>query len=210
MSKVIIFGATGFTGGNIARELVSRGHEVIGVARNIDGKEIAGVTLVAGSLTDEAFVREVIAGASDVVLAVHHINPDLAAMVPSLLAATSAAGARLSVVGGAGCLLVAPGGPKLFDTAEFPPEFKTEAFAAGDTLDALMAAQHGEWFYVSPAAMYGAFAPGERTGKYRNADDVLITDESGNSSISGEDFAIAYVDEIEQKKHRNKRFTVGY
>ena len=67
-----------------------------------------------------------------------------------------------------------------------------------------------DWFYVSPAAEFGAWTPGERKGEFRLGGDVLVTDENGKSHIGGDDFAIAYVDEIEQPKHRRARFTVAY
>ena len=67
-----------------------------------------------------------------------------------------------------------------------------------------------EWFYVSPAATYGSWVPGEATGKYRTSDDVLIRDEDGNSEISGSDFALAFVDEILDPKQTNKRFHVAH
>jgi uncharacterized protein len=35
-------------------------------------------------------------------------------------------------------------------------------------------------------------------------------DAEGNSSISGADFAIAFVDELEKPVHHRTRFTVGY
>ncbi len=61
MSKVVIFGVTGYAGGKIAAELVSRGHEVVGVARH--AKEVgAGVELLTGSIHDEAFVADVTKG----------------------------------------------------------------------------------------------------------------------------------------------------
>lgn len=37
-----------------------------------------------------------------------------------------------------------------------------------------------------------------------------MTDAEGNSEISGTDFALAYVDEIEQGKHPRQRFTVAH
>ena len=46
-------------------------------------------------------------------------------------------------------------------------------------------------------------------GKYLPSDDVLISDETGNSKISGSDFALA-VDEIVEPKHINKRFHVAH
>jgi putative NADH-flavin reductase len=39
---------------------------------------------------------------------------------------------------------------------------------------------------------------------------VLVTDEKGDSYISGPDFAIAVLDEIENPKHTGERFTVGH
>ena len=67
-----------------------------------------------------------------------------------------------------------------------------------------------DWFYVSPAALFGSFAPGETTGDYRLGGDELVTTEDGTSEISGTDFALAHVDEIEQRKHPRQRFTVGH
>jgi putative NADH-flavin reductase len=39
---------------------------------------------------------------------------------------------------------------------------------------------------------------------------VLLTDEDGESFISGEDLALAVVDEIETPRHSRARFTVAY
>src|SRR6202046_4732258 len=54
------------------------------------------------------------------------------------------------------------------------------------------------------------FAPGERTGKFRLGKDELLVAADGQSRICTEDFAIAFVDELEQPKHSRQRFTVGY
>jgi uncharacterized protein len=42
MTTIAIFGATGYSGGNIAEEALSRGHRVIAVARNT--RRLAGRT----------------------------------------------------------------------------------------------------------------------------------------------------------------------
>ena len=39
---------------------------------------------------------------------------------------------------------------------------------------------------------------------------MLVTDDDGESYISGPDLAVAVVDEIENPKHSRERFTVGY
>jgi uncharacterized protein len=38
----------------------------------------------------------------------------------------------------------------------------------------------------------------------------LIADEKGNSSISAEDYAIAFVDELEHGNYIGRRFTAAY
>jgi len=209
LSKVVVFGATGYTGGNISSELVARGHEVIGVARNVAGKEIAGATLVPGDIADTAALDSIIAGANTLVLAIRHGEPKVSELIPAIAAAAKSAGARIGVVGGAGSLFTTDGGPRVFETAEFPDAYKHEAHAAFDTLNALQGADC-DWFYVSPAQVYGSYAPGERIGAYRLGGDIVVKDADGKSFISGEDFATAFVDEIEAKGHINQRFTVGY
>src|SRR5258708_2242340 len=64
------------------------------------------------------------------------------------------------------------------------------------------------WTSLSPPPVY--FASGQRTGKYRSGLDHPVEDATGRSSLSYEDFAVATIDEVEQRKFINKRFTVGY
>ena len=99
----------------------------------------------------------------------------------------------------------------MVDHPSFTEEYKPEALEAIDILEDL-AADDGrqDWFFIHPAGGFGAFNPGERTGSYRNGGDVIVTDDKGDSYISGADFAIAVLDEIEEPKHSRERFTVGY
>ena len=119
---------------------------------------------------------------------------------------------RVGVVGGAGGSLVAPGGPRVIDTPGFTEDYKPEALEAIGVLEDLQADDTGrDWFYIHPAGGFGAWNPGERTGSYRDGGDVLVVDDKGGESfISGADFAIAVIDEIEEPKHVRERFTVGY
>jgi putative NADH-flavin reductase len=98
----------------------------------------------------------------------------------------------------------------LFDTDAFPADYKPESLEMADSLDDLRATERLDWFYVSPPAAFGAFAPGEALGTYRVGGDVLLSDDEGNSFIGGADFGRALVDEIEQPAHRRARFTVAY
>lgn len=216
MTTIAIIGGTGYTGSNIAREAASRGHSVTAVSRHAPAEPVAGVTYIEGDITDAAFLRRLAAENDVLVSATHFVDEDgfplLPAVITSLADAAIQGGARLGVVGGAGSTLVAPGGPRLVDTPDFHDEWKAEALAGASVLYWLRgeAPEELDWFYLSPAAAYGGFNPGERTGSYRVSDEVLVTAEDGSSFISGADFAIAFVDEIEEPKHRRARFTVGY
>ncbi|MEV0053334.1 NAD(P)H-binding protein [Saccharopolyspora shandongensis] len=210
--RLVLFGATGFAGGAILREAKRRGHEVIGVARSVESMAEPGR---AGSLHDEQFVLDVTAGADALLVAVPaRPMPDdtkLLDAVPTLFAAAERHGLRIGVVGGAGSLHVSEDGPRVIDTPGFPDVFKPEAGAHAEVLAAFQRAPAGvDWFYLSPAGTFGAYAPGERTGSYRLGGDVLVTDADGNSAIGGDDYAIAFVDELEKPVHRRRRFTVGY
>ena len=64
------------------------------------------------------------------------------------------------------------------------------------------------WTYMSPPP--GNFAPGERRGTYRTGRDHPVVDVTGGFGISYEDYALALLDEIENRSFLNMRFTVGY
>ncbi|AXB45378.1 NAD(P)-dependent oxidoreductase [Amycolatopsis albispora] len=199
MARIVVFGATGYAGGKIAAEAEGRGHDVVRVAR----KPGAGIT--AGSVHDESFVLDVAKGADAVVVAVPAAPADgkgLADAVPAL----AKTGARIGVVGGAGSLQVAPGGPQLVDTPGFPAFAKGEAQAHVGVLEALRALPDDvDWFYVSPAPAFGSFNPGQKLGRYRVGGDQIIGD-----NISGDDYALAFVDELDKPAHRRQRFSVAH
>jgi putative NADH-flavin reductase len=212
MTSIAIIGGTGYAGGHIAHEAARRGLSVTTVSRGAAASSAPGVTHVPGELADTALVERLAEGHDVLVLAVHADGePSLIDVLPGIAKATSAGQARLCVVGGAGSLYVADGGPLLIDTPEFPAEFKATAQAHGEVLDWLRENDTDlDWFYVSPPAVFGSWAAGEATGSYRISDDVLITDGAGNSEISGADYALAFVDEIVTPAHRRARFTVAH
>lgn len=117
------------------------------------------------------------------------------------------------MVGGAGSLLLTEGGPQFLTRLQAiaPPEKLREVELHIDFLDALREVPETvDWFYLSPPITFGAHAPGERRGRYRIGADILLTDSEGNSAISGEDYAIAFLDEIDKPRHHRRRFTVAY
>ncbi|MEN0104296.1 MAG: NAD(P)H-binding protein, partial [Curtobacterium sp.] len=72
MSTIVVFGGTGYAGSAITREALSRGHQVVAVARDTTKLEPAeGLTLAQGDAFDAAFVAEVTKGADVIVVALH-------------------------------------------------------------------------------------------------------------------------------------------
>ena len=214
MSHLVIVGGTGYAGSHIAAEAVRRGHDVTSYSRSEPETRLDGVDYRTGSITDPEVLEAAASDADDLVLAVHHADTGGAPLtdtLPDLVRAAISHDARLSVVGGAASSYVTEGGPRLIDTPDFNEEWKPEASAALGTLEALQQSPAElRWFFVSPAALFGSYAPGETTGRYRTGGDVLVSKEDGSSEISGTDFATAYVDEIEQVAHPDQRFTVGH
>jgi putative NADH-flavin reductase len=128
-----------------------------------------------------------------------------------LVALAEQSGARLGVLGGASSLLVSPDGPRLIDIAPPAPEVRAEVALGIHKLETLQASSDSlDWFYVSPAAEFGAWVPSTQTGRYRVSDDVLLKDADGKSEISAADLALAVLDEIEHPTHRRRRFHVAH
>ena len=179
-----------------------------------DENKVEGAKYVAADLLDADAVAGAIPG-SDVILSAVAPRGPLAGNTRGALAKLADLardrGVRYGAVGGAGSLLVSEGGPKLIETPDFPDAFKAEAAEMGEVLDDLRAREDAlDWFFVSPAANFGSFNPGEARGEYRLGGDVLVVDANGTSDISGADLAVAIVDEIETPAHRKARFTVAY
>ncbi len=216
MARITVLGGTGYAGGNLVAVAAQRGHSVVSYSRSLPENPVDGVEYRTGDLTDPAVLS---AGITDADVVVSALSPRgelagagvLRSLEKRLAGAAAAAGVRLGVIGGAGSLLVAPGGPKVADTPEFPAAIKPEADEMGGVLDDLRAGDPAlDWFFVSPAGGFGPWAAGEATGVYRIGGDVLLVDDEGESNISGADLAAAVVGEIEEPAHRRARFTVAY
>lgn len=214
MTLITVIGGTGFAGSNIVNEAVSRGHEVTAISRNAPAEPTQGVRYIQADLLDSSEIAAAVDGADVTIVALSprgELDGQMRRVAAEIAQAAQTKNIRLGVVGGAGSLHAFEGGPLIKDTEGFPDAFKSEATQMGEVLADLRAGSSDlDWFYVSPAGGFGGFNPGERTGTYRTAGDVLLTDESGNSFISGADFAIAVLDEVESPKHSGKRFTVAY
>lgn len=204
MSRVALIGASGNVGSRILNELVARKHEVTAIARNAEAiAKLANVKAEKGDVLNEAELVALLRGHDAVISAVRFADSDPAVLVGAVRASGVK---RYLVVGGAGSLEVAPG-KRLLDQPDFPEAYKPEAFAGAKFLDLLRGVGDLDWTFLSPSAL---FVAGERTGNFRLGHDTLIVDDTGKSTVSFEDFAVALVDELERPAHIRSRFTVGY
>jgi putative NADH-flavin reductase len=207
---ITLYGATGNAGSRILTEALNRGHQITAIVR--DATSLApreGLTVTGGGLASIDEIVAQIQGSDAVVSALGPGPADpgkLVSLIDPLIAAVAKnGGPRLLVVGGAGCLFVAPG-VTLIDSGYLPAEWLGIAKAHQEVLDHLRASSI-DWTSFCPASY---FEPGERTGKFRLGKDDLISDENHESRISMEDYAIALVNELEKPQHIRARFTIGY
>ncbi|WP_305789622.1 NAD(P)-dependent oxidoreductase [Symbioplanes lichenis] len=210
MTRLTVLGGTGYTGSAIVREAVARGHEVTSYSRHAPAEPVPGVTYVQGSVLDADVRRQIVAGA-DVIVSALAPRGDMAGTQVEILSdlARQAKGTRIGVVGGFGSLRPEPGAPRFVDTDALPEEYKPESREMLEVKEAL-AAGDADWFYVSPAAAYGSYAPGEATGSYRTSGEIALFDADGKSELSGADFAKAIVDEIEKPQYQRAHWSVAY
>lgn len=211
MSTIAIIGGTGYTGSNLAREATERGHRVISFSRNPPAEPVAGVDYQYGS---SAEATRVVPG-TDAVIATLSPRGDslgtLQATYQALADAAVKAGSRLIVVGGYSSLRPAEGEPRVVEV-ELDERFADEAREMEEIRGWLFDQAPAElnWTFVSPAGAYGAWAAGERTGNYRLSGEVALYDAEGKSEISGPDFAVAIIDEIDKPAHEREHINIAY
>lgn len=212
MATIVVFGGTGYTGGNVVREAASRGHQVVSVSRSAPKDPVEGVRYETGAV--EQLAGRVVPGADAVVAALSprgEMSGRLVEVYLGLARQAAEAGSRYVQVGGFSSLRPAPGAPR-FVEGDIPEQFRDEAREGEETRVVLAeeAPEDLDWVFVSPAGGYGAWAAGERTGSYRVGDDVALFDAEGGSNISGADFASAIVDEIDRPAHHRAHISVAY
>lgn len=198
--KIAVYGATGMVGREIVAEALRRGHEVTSVSRK--ATQVNGTTPAIAELGDLTAYQSLAADHDVVVFSVPPSREggnrqdfiDAHEQISETLVP-----ARILVVGGAGGLEV--DGGLLMDQPGFPPEFVFEARAMVTVLQNYESASGLDWTMLAPAPAIG---PGERTGTYR-----LGVDSPVGERISTQDFAVALVDELEDPRHRHRRFTVA-
>ncbi len=211
---VLLYGASGRIGQRITNELLERGHSVTGVSRsgNIDGIDDSGFEAVAGDATDADEIATLADGHDAVASALGPSEGEdvdvLSEMANALIEGLRDAGVdRLVWTGGAGGLNVGPD-TTLIETDEFPDELVPLAQAHIDAFQNIISeVEDLQWSYIAPPAL---IEPGERTGEYRTAEGQLVATDDGESHISMEDFAVAFVDELESGDAVHTQLGIGH
>ncbi|NQZ30130.1 MAG: NAD(P)-dependent oxidoreductase [Oceanospirillaceae bacterium] len=211
--KIAIIGAAGWIGNEVLQEAKSRGHQIIALVRDPSKITQSDVEVRAFDITDNSQSLAAAVLDADVVVSSvsgrHNNDHSIFSIAAKryLTELPQSSVNRLVWVGGAGSLEVAPG-VQLVNTEHFPEEYKAEALGMGDALKVFKQSDSRlNWTFISPAAV---LFPGEKSGHYRTGKDQLLVDSAGDSKISGSDFAVALVDEIESAQNPQQRICVAY
>jgi len=204
--KIAVIGATGKAGQKIIEEALQRGHDVTGIVRSAS-KVTANISVIEKDVF--ALSQEDVKGFDVVVNAFGAPAGQEELHVKAgrhLIDIFKGIDTKLLVVGGAGSLFVDPEkNVRVMDTPDFPEMFYATAKNQGENLHDLQQSTI-TWTFLSPSAFFDPEGP--RTGSYTAGEDHLLVNASGESYVSYADYAVAMLDEIENPKHVNSRFTV--
>ena len=206
--KIAIIGATGKAGKLIMEEALQRGLDVTAIVRNKSKLSNSSVKVIEKDLFD---LKKEDLKDFDTVVSAFGIweekelskHGEVMNYLCDILADTNI---RLMIVGGAASLFVNHS-MMLIDSPGFPKDWINLAKNSNKAFEILKATKNVLWTYISPSADFQA--DGKKTGEYRIGDkDELCFNSKGESMISYADYAIGFVDEIENKKFLNKRITL--
>ena len=206
--KITVVCAAGKQGRMLVAEALDRGHKVTAVVRKGDAAP-AGAEVIEKDLFD---LTSNDLKNSDVVIDAfgawtEDTLPQHSTSLKHLCDILSSTDIRLLVVGGAGSLYINPEHTAcVSDGPDFPDIFKPLAAAMAKALGELRQRKDVKWTYLSPAGDFQA--EGVRTGKYILGGEELTLNSKGESVISYADYAIAMIDEAENGKFIQQRFSV--
>ena len=212
--KIGIIGATGMAGQDIFREAVKRGETTVAIvrdgakAREMFGDQAQIIEKDAFDLTatDLAGFDAIVDGFGTSPDQAHTHN-DLVRQLVVAAPSSSGQSPRLLFILGAGSLTnPATGELALEDIRQVPGSEHWIAIpiAALEQLEYLRTVDTAEWVGISPQM---TFAPGPATVPQLGKDHVL-NDAQGQSHTSAGTMAVAVLDELQNPKHYNTRFTV--
>lgn len=207
--NIIIIGANGKLGKLLTDEAINRGHNVTAVIRSGKSSNQKAKTLVKDlfNLTKEDFHNQdiVINAFGNFVPETLYLHGTSLDHITNLLIGSTT---RLIVAGSAGSLFVDNESKTiLLDSPKMPDIYKPLSTAMTNAFYELRKHSDVKWTYFSPTLIFDP--DGIRTGEYKLGKDHLMVNSKGESYVSYADAAIAMIDEVEEKKHINKRFTIS-
>ena len=207
MMKLAVICANGKAGNLIVEEAVNRGIDVTAIVRGANKTKAPHVIqkdifdIKAEDLKGFDVVVDAFGAWTPKTLPLHSTS------LKVVCDALSGTDTRLLVVGGAGSLYVNPEHTmQLYQTPDFPEDYKIIATAQVKELDELRRRNDVKWTFVSPAGDFQA--DGARTGKYILAGEEFTLNSKGESIISYADYAIAMIDEATKGNHIQQRISV--
>lgn len=202
--RVALIGATGRAGSSIRKELLARGHRVTAIARNARGASLEpDVDTADADIFDSAALAPLLHG-HDAVISAAWFWPGSS---EPLVEAIRQSGVRRALFVGGASSLDAADGRMLIDVLEMPEDWMPTIREGVRLLEVLRGTGDLDWTFVSPPLEIG---PGPRRGTYRTDPDRLVSDATGQSAISFDDYALAMVDALENGTCLRGRFAVGY
>jgi putative NADH-flavin reductase len=226
-TTVVVYGASGAIGGQIVNEALSRGYDVVGVAREL-GKmppPRKGFTAKVGDVTDVESFKTLTQGADAVIISVSGGGKDNAPENSTAALAAKTAIAAFTDMPKAPYVIEIGGATTMYENKDdmlahlpFPAPAGSPMY--GMFLGHLVAlesyrASNIDWCVLTPPfdiegmSRDGKLSP-KRTGKYRTSTTSVVLDTDGKSHANIADLAVAAVDEVAQKKFVRQRFTIGY
>jgi len=207
--KIGIIGANGKAGRLILKEAVERGHKITAIVRDASKVENKQVDIIEKNIFDlkahDIEIFDVVVNAFKPEPGQEQQHVDAGRVLIELLKRVPQT--RLVVVGGAGSLFVDKTETvRVMETPNFPEAFLPTATNMAKNLEELQHTGDIQWTYISPAGLFNY--EGKRTGSYQKGGNVRILNTKGESYISYADYVIALLDEIENPKHINQRFSV--
>lgn len=205
--KVAVIGSNGKTGRLIVEEALSRGLDVVGIARSKNNSKTEKfIQKDIFDLTTEdlnEFDAVVDAFGTWTPETLHQHNTTLQHLCDIL----SGSKVRLLVVGGAGSLYIdSTHTTQLQDGVDFPDAYKPVAKNMGIALENLRKRNDVQWTYLSPAADFQV--DGMKTDEYILSGEEFTVNSNNESIISYADYVSALVDEIISGNHIQKRISV--
>ncbi|MCR3749793.1 NAD(P)-dependent oxidoreductase [Lentzea californiensis] len=182
MAKIVVFGASGKAGKEIAAVAEARGHQVTRIGRD------PGVQAAA----------EVAAGHDVAVSSVADLSRDPAEFYTEAARALVASGAGRIIVVGIYTLLETAPGVRVVDGPDFPAEHRPFCLGHAAGVEVL-AESAADWLVMSPSGNFG----GTSTGTYR------LAPADPADELTYEDFALAVVDEIDDPAHRRTQIGIA-